>query len=194
MVFHFSLSLHVKTASPLTEKTAIEKYREDLTAHLLEVTTGNGLLKGTLLSTPDIDETWVRLTPSFYGDAVREFNRYPEFCLGCAGYLGMAIAFLWDKDWAKYRELPYSFFQGKRGFDDMDDHITDEILRDRRHSVPAMQSTAAAAYHFLMRESPEPGTAEAYRMFLVTVEVMYKVGAAIELCRIGYKLERVTLT
>ena len=57
-----------------------------------------------------------------------------------------------------------------------------------------MQSIAAAAYHFLMRESPEPGTAEAYRMFLVTVEVMYKFGAAIELCRIGYKLERVTLT
>ena len=173
---------------------SIEKYREDLTAHLLEVCTGNGLLKGTLLSTPDIDTAWVRLAPSFYGDAVREFNRYPEFCLGCAGYLGMAIAFLWDADWARYVEVPYAFFQGKRGFDDMDDHITDDILRDRRHSVPAMQSTAASAYHFLMRESPEPGTAEAYRMFLATMEVMFKVGAAIELCRQGYKFEKVNLT
>ena len=45
-----------------------------------------------------------------------------------------------------------------------------------------------------MRESPEPGTAEAYRMFLATMEVMFKVGAAIELCRQGYKFEKVNLT
>ncbi len=91
--------------------TDVEKYKDDLTTHLLSVCTGNGLLKGTLLSTPDIDEAWVRLAPSFYGDAVREFNHYPEFCLGCAGYLGMAIAFLWDADWARYAEVPYAFFQ-----------------------------------------------------------------------------------
>ena len=44
-----------------------------------------------------------------------------------------------------------------------------------------------------MRESPEPGTAEAYRMFLFTVEVMFKIGAAIELNRLGYKFEKVNL-
>jgi len=38
--------------------TTIEKYREDLTAYLLEVATGNGYLKGTLLNTPDLDEAW----------------------------------------------------------------------------------------------------------------------------------------
>ena len=172
---------------------SIEKYREDLTQHLIEVSTGNGYLKGTLLNSPDIDQAWMRYAPSFFGDAVREFNKYPEFCLGCAGYLGMAVAYYWDKDWAKHGEEPYASFQGKRGFDDMDDHITDDILRDRKHSVPAMQSTAASAYHFLMRESPEPGTAEAYRMFLATVEVMFKMGAAIELCRLGYKFEKVNL-
>lgn len=161
---------------------SIEKFRDDLTQHLIEVCTGSGYLKGMLLNTPDIDEAWVR-----------EFNKYPEFCLGCAGYLGMAVAYYWDKDWVKYREEPYASFQGERGFDDMDDHITDNILRDRKHSAPAMQSTAASAYHFLMRESPEPGTAEAYRMFLATVEVMFKIGAAIELCRLGYKFEKLNL-
>ena len=172
---------------------SIEQYREGLTQHLIEVCTGNGYLKGTLLNTPDIDDAWVRYAPSFFGDAVREFNKYPEFCLGCAGYLGMAVAYYWDEDWAKHCDEPYSCFQGERGFDDMDDHITDSILRDRKHSVPAMQSTASSAYHFLMRESPEPGTAEAYRMFLATVEVMFKIGAAIELCRLGYKFEKVNL-
>lgn len=178
----------------MSENNTIEKYREELTGYLLSTCTDAGLLKGNLLSSPDIDEAWLRYAPSFYGDAVRNFNSYPEFCLGCAGYLGMAVAFLWDKDWARYMDVTYSFFQGERGFDDMDDHITDSILKDRRHSVPAMQSCAANADHFLMRESPEPGTAEAYRMFLVTVETMFKIGAAIELCRLGYKFEKVNLT
>jgi hypothetical protein len=171
----------------------IEQYREDLKKHLLEVCTGNGYLKGTLLNSPDIDETWVRYAPSFFGDAVREFNKYPEYCLGCAGYLGMAVAFRWDKDWAKYADAPYAAYQGDRGFDNMDDHITDDILRDRKHAVPAMQSVAASAYHFLLREGPEPGTAEAYRMFLATIEIMFSIGAAIELCKLGYKFEKVNL-
>ena len=56
-----------------------------------------------------------------------------------------------------------------------------------------MQSCAANAYHFLMREAPEPGTAEAYRFFLVTVETLFKFGAATELCRLGYTFEKVNL-
>ena len=36
-------------------------------------------------------------------------------------------------------------------------------------------------------------SAEAYRFFLITVEVMFKLGAAIELCRLGYKFEKVSL-
>ena len=133
----------------------IEKYSNDLTASLLEICTDTGLLKGTLLSSPDIDEAWLRYAPSFYGDAVRNFNAYPEFCLGCAGFLGMAVAFLWDRDWSRYMDAAYSYFQGERGFDDMDDHIADTILQDRRHSVPPMQSCAANAYHFLLREHPD---------------------------------------
>ena len=39
-------------------RTTNEKYREDLTAYLLEVATGNGYLKGKLLNTPDLDEAW----------------------------------------------------------------------------------------------------------------------------------------
>ena len=166
---------------------------EDLTAYLLEVATGSGYLKGTLLNTPDLDEAWQRYAPSFYGDAVREFNGYPEYCLACAGYLGMAVAHLWDKDWAKYMDTPYDFFQSERGFDDMDDYITGNILRESKHSVAAMHSLSAEAYHFLMKSGAEAGTAEAYRFFLISVEVMYKMGAAIWLNRLGYKFEKVNL-
>ena len=173
--------------------TTTEKYREDLTKYLLEVATGNGYLKGTLLSTPDLEEAWQRLAPSFYPEAVREFNGYPEYCLACAGYLGMAVAHLWDKDWPKYMNVPYSFFQSERGFDDMDDYITGNILKEGKRCVAAMQSCSAEAYHFLMKSGAEPGTAEAYRFFLISVETLYKIGAAIELCRLGYKFEKVNL-
>ena len=125
--------------------------------------------------------------------AVREFNGYPEYCLACAGYLGMAVAHLWDKDWAKYMDTPYDFFQSERGFDDMDDYITGNILRESKHSVAAMHSLSAEAYHFLMKSGAEAGTAEAYRFFLISVEVMYKMGAAIWLNRLGYKFEKVNL-
>ena len=155
----------------------------------MQTCTGNGYLRGVFLNSPDIDNAWLRLMPDFCGDAVRNFNDYPEFCMGCAGFLGMAVAALWDEDWEKYAEVPYGFFLGPRGFDDMDDHIADAILKDRRHSVPAMQSAALEANHFLRKADPEPGTADAYRMFLVTIEVMYKTGAAIQLCRMGYKLK-----
>ena len=168
-----------------------DKFREGLTQYLLEECTSEGWLQGSLLNSPDLDEAWLRLMPSLYGDAVRNFNEYPEFCLGCAGYLGMAVAFLWDKDWEKYSKVPYDFFQGERKFDDMDDHITDTILHDRHHSVSKMQSLAASAYHFLMRETPEPGTALAYRLFLITVETMYRVGSSLELSHLGYKLEAI---
>ena len=166
-------------------------FKEKLLQHLLKVCTSNGYLKGVLLSTPDIDGAWLRYAPSYYGDAVLEFNAYPEFSLACAGSLGMAVAFLWDKDWARYGSVDYGYFQGPRGFDDMDDHITDHVLKERAFSVPAMQSCSAETYHFLMREALEPGTAEAYRMFLACCEVLFKIGAAIALCRLGYTFEKV---
>lgn len=170
--------------------TTNEKYREDLTRYLLEVATGNGYLKGMLLETPDLEEAWQRFAPEFYGDAVREFNGYPEYCLACAGYLGMAVAQLWDKDWTKYRDTPYGFFQSSRGFDDMDDFITGNILRDNKFSVNVMHSLSAETYHFLMKSGAEPGTAEAYRFFLISVETLYKVGAAVWLNKLGYKYEK----
>ena len=102
----------------------------------------------------------------------------------------MAVALLWDKDWEKYKETPYSYFQGERRFDDMDDHITDTILKDRKHSVAAMMACSSAAYNLLLHYGAEPGTAEAYRLFLISVEVMYKIGAAIELQHLGYKFDK----
>ncbi|MBQ9462979.1 MAG: hypothetical protein IJU68_04905 [Bacteroidales bacterium] len=168
-----------------------EQYREELTQDLLQTATGGGYLEGVLLNSPDIDEAWLHYASELFGDAVRNFNEYPEYCLACAGYLGMAVAHLWDKDWQKYKDSPYSYFQGARKFDDMDDHITARILKEQKQSVAAMESLSAAANHFLYKSGAEPGTAQAYKHFLITMEVMYKLGAAIELSRLGYRFEKI---
>ncbi len=193
---------------PRDDRDPVEKFRETLTDILRETAASRGWIGNSrpddaavcggpsradaapLLNSTDLNEAWLRYAPSFYGDAVRNFNEWPEYCLACAGYLGMAVAHLWDKDWARHEKEPYSFFLGKRGFDDMDDRITDEILHERKPAVPAMQDLSAAAQHFLMKECPEPGTALAYRMFLAAEEVMYRIGAAIELSRLGYRMEK----
>lgn len=164
------------------------EYKDRLLEHLLRVCTSEGLLKGKLLASPDIDDAWLRYAPSFYGDAVLNFNSYPEFCLACAGYLGMAVAHMWDEDWPRYRDVPYSFFYGPRGFDDMDDRITAGILHDDGSCVRAMELCSVESYHFLIKESPEPGTADAYRKFLASAEVVFRIGAAIGLLRLGYSL------
>lgn len=168
-------------------------FAERLQEHLLQFCTSQGLLKGSLLATPDIDGAWERYAPSYYGDAVKEFNAYPEFSLGCAGYLGMAVAKLWDEDWTCYGNLPYTFFQGTRGFDDMDDYILGTILSDKDFYLHAMQSCSVTAYNFIMKSGIEPGTAEAYRIVLEAMAAIFKTGAAIELCHLGYKYEKVSL-
>lgn len=201
---------------------APDTFKDRLLTHLLSVCSGAGYLDGVLLATPDIDAAWERLAPDYLGDAVREFNGYPEYTLACAGFLGMAVAHLWDTDLPRFQGCTFADFLGPRGFDDMDDFITGTLLRDPLPApapavsavpavpapaapappaadaggplpgVAAMQTCAGEAYHFLMRENAEPGTAGAYRQFLATAEALFRLGAAIELRRLGYKLVAVT--
>ena len=56
-----------------------------------------------------------------------------------------------------------------------------------------MHSISAETYHFLMKSGAEAGTAEAYRFFLISIEVLYKLGATIWLNRLAYKFEKVNL-
>ena len=168
----------------------IKQFEEKLLENLIRVCTQEGWLSGTLLASPDIDAQWQRFAPSYYGDSVKEFNAYPEYALACAGYLGMAVACLWDRDWTRYGNEPYSYYQGVRGFDDMDDHITGTLLQDDGTAVQAMQRCSAAAFHALRKEGAEPGSVIAYKLFLVTVAVLYRIGAAVQLHRLGYRFEK----
>jgi len=167
-----------------------------LTSYMLKYCTDLGYLSGTWLKSEDIDGRWRDLGPEYCAEAAGEFNEYPEFCLACAGFLGMAVAALWDTDWVRYSTRDYAFFKGPGGFDTMDEHILRQLLnmpegsQEEHAAVQKMQSCSTEMYHMMCKSSVERGTADAYRLFLSAVTVMYKLGEAIELHRLGYKFEK----
>lgn len=167
-----------------------------LTNYMLKFCTDLGFLSGTLLKSEDIDRKWQEQAPEFCAEAAREFNGYPEFCLACAGFLGMAVAAVWDLDWSRYAARDYAFFKGPGGFDTMDEHILWLLLNmpkgspEEQSAVKKMQSCSTELYHLMNKSTVERGTADAYRMFLSAMAVMFSIGAAIELHRLGYKFEK----
>lgn len=88
---------------------------------------------------------------------------------------------------------------GAEGFDDMDEHIIRDILgmsldSQAAKDIEAMLRRCAYASHtMLRRENIEPQSAMAYYVFARVVKVMYRIGAAMELRRLGYKYEKVDL-
>ena len=91
-------------------------------------------------------------------------------------------------------------FYGPKGFDDMDDYIVEKILGFPLNSIEARQivgvtySMAQQAINIIRKEQIEFGTSKAFYVLSRTVKVMYRVGAAIQLRRMGYKMEKMNLS
>ena len=174
-----------------------EKYESDLVDRLVELCTVRGLMDGMLLSTPDITARWEPIALEYSGDAVREFNGYPEVVLAWTAYIGMAVACWWDKDWTRYKDQGYSSLVGSRGFDDLDEHITRDILKLPLNSKEAkdiasnLAFLAGEAYSFMMRQGAEPQSVDAFNVFRHTLSAMYRIGAAVELKALRYKMEKI---
>lgn len=174
-----------------------EKYESDLVDRLVELCTSKGLMDGILLSSPDITARWEPIALEYSGDAVREFNAYPEVVLAWTAYIGMAVACWWDKNWVRYKEQGYQSLVGSRGFDDLDEHITRDILRHPLNSKEAkdiasnLAFLAGDAYSFMMRQGVESMSVDAFNVFRHTLSAMYRIGASLELKALRYKMEKI---
>ena len=177
-----------------------DTYEENLLREILRMCTSLGMLDGELLASEDIDQKWKEWAPEYIADALPEVNNYPDFAIACAGYAGMAAANWWDQDWGRNHGNAYTTLHGSRGFDDMDEHIVQNILGLSLQSVEAKQimnillCCAQKAATFIQHEQIEHQTVKAFHVFARTVRVMYKVGAALELKRLGYKFHKVDLS
>ena len=191
----------------LTENLIMEEntqyydtYEANLQREMLKMCTSLGMLDGDLLGSEDIDSKWKEWAPEYIADALPEVNSYPDFAIACAGYAGMAVAQWWDQDWGRHHGDRYETLHGPRGFDDMDEHIVQNILGLALDSTEARQimnillCCAQKAATFISHEHIESQTVKAFHIFARTVRVLFKTGAALQLHRLGYRFHKVDLS
>lgn len=176
-----------------------DAYEAKLLQEMLKMCTNLGMLDGELLCSEDIDLKWKEWAPDYVAEALPEVNSYPEFAIACAGYAGMAAAQWWDEDWGRHHNEKYEALHGNRGFDDMDEHIVEKVLGLAPDSPEAGQlmnillCCAQKAVTFIRHEHIESQTVKAFHIFARTVKVTYRIGAAIQLRRLGYKFSTLKL-
>ena len=173
-------------------------FEDRLVKEMLKICTDAGMLEGTLLRSDDIDLKWKELAPEYIADGVKEIAAYPTVSVAWAGYIGLAVACWWNRDWNKLKDQPYSVLLGPNGFDDMDDHIMKDILgllpggKQAQQITAVMQSCAQTAATFIRQEHIEPQSKRAFYVYAGTVQVMFSIGAAIELHRLGYEMKKLS--
>ena len=107
----------------------------------------------------------------------------------------LSVVVIWSKPLP--RSTIYSSLVGSRGFDDLDEHVTRDILKHPLNSKEAagiaknLAFLAGEAYSFMMRQGVEPQSVEAFNVFRHTLSAMYRVGAALELKALRYKMEKI---
>ena len=176
-----------------------DTFENNLIKELLRLCTSHKMLAGTLLSSEDLDERWKEYAPEYMADAVPQVNAFPAAAIAWAGYVGMAVAHRWDEDWVQYATEPYEKLHGEQGFDDMDEHIMQNILglsldSEEAHKIEEMMRRCAnTAITYIRREDTEAQSTKAFYIFARTTRVMFRIGAAMELHRLGYKFEKVNV-
>lgn len=168
-------------------------------SELLRLCTSRGMLNGSLLATDDVIEHWNVLAPEYVADAVGQIADYPTVSVAWAGYLGLAVAHGWDANWEVCVRTAYKQYYGAQGFDDMDEHIVQHVLglelesNEAKELEALIRSCAQMAVTLIRREQIEPQSPMAFHVFARAIKVMYRIGAALELKRLGYKFEEMKL-
>jgi len=177
----------------------LRRFENRFRYQLLRICTSEKLLEGTLLSTEDIDLYWNKLAPEYMADAVPQIPDYPTVSVAWAAYLGLAIAYGWDKDWEACSKTPYASYYGEQGFDDMDEHIIQKILglpidgHESRTLENVIRRCGEEAVSLIRHEQVEPQSPLAFYVYACACKMMFRIGAAIELKRLGYKFEKVDM-
>ncbi len=175
-------------------------FEQKLEQELLKICTAQGLLDGTLLASDDIDDRWKVLAPEYIADAIPQIRDYPTVSVAWAAYLGMAVANGWDCNWDLYFHAEYRSYYGPQGFDDMDDNIVNNVLGITSESQAAkrlesvVRQCGETTVTFIRNEQIDPQTPTAFHIFARACKAMFRIGAAIELKRLGYKFEKLGLS
>lgn len=174
----------------------LDNFEKSLMDSLANICYTDGYLSGKMPGSPDITDKWDSMSPSYIKDALREMAGYPAVALGWAMYVGMGVAHYWDMDWNIYgrHQNLYEHIRGKRGFDYLDEVVRGEILGlsggDFNRAEDFVRKCARYVQDRIRHEQVEPSSVLAFYIFARSVYVLYQIGAAVELERLGYKMEK----
>ena len=181
------------------EHELLNRYEESLRKNLTEHLTSLKALDGRLLEVEELNEKWRSSAPSYMADAVPEIAKYPLVAVAWAMYEGMGAAVLWDKEWSRYEATEdfHTMFTGPRGFDCMDEYITEVLMclplgSDEANKLEDLvRSTAERAQSLIRKEQIEAQSVMAFHIFARTTKVMFEAGVAVALRRMGYNYVKV---
>lgn len=145
----------------------------------------------------DVIDKFPQLLNSFISDAVKEFNNFPLATLAWMAYIGMAISKFWDTEWDIYDKVDdlYLYLRNKRGYDQLDDYISEEVLCLNENEIISYRnltmSMASGVYDILSHSGVEPGTRDAFILLIACFKQMFYHGVYIELYRLGYHMTQV---
>ncbi len=182
-----------------TSEVYLNAFEQRLEQQLLRALHAKGVMGTQLLNAEDIDQKFETFLSEYVADAVPQIIDYPMVSIAWAAYLGMGLAQLWDADFERFTSVPYPSFYGPRGFDDMDEHILFNILGVEAQSQEAkrweqlIQSVSQTCLTAIRAEQIEPQSPMAFHVFVRTVKVAARIGAALWLTKLGYKYEQVQL-
>ena len=177
----------------------LNKYEEGLRKALIDFLSKEGMMEGRILEVEELNEKWRTSAPSYMVDAVPEVAKYPLVAIAWAMYEGMGAAVLWDKEWNRYADVEdlHKLFTEPRGFDCMDEYITEILLCHPLESPEAVKvenlirSTAELALSLIRKEQVETQSVMAFHVFARTTKVMFELGVSVELKRLGYNYVKV---
>lgn len=165
---------------------------KNLTEYLLP----KGAIDIPLPDCPDVQDKWQSIAEAYLPDGIREFSQYPAASLGWPMLIGMAMATFWDDEWNIYSNIPdvYAYLRNKRGFDQMDEYILEEVLKldnqQKQHVSQLASDCAAYTLAFMRRQNIEPATSQAFKAYVSCIHAMYLMGMAIQLKTLGYKMTK----
>ena len=146
---------------------------------------------------PDVEGKWPPIAEAYLPDGAREFASYPVASLGWMMLIAMAVTKFWDQDWERYDKVEdlYLMLRDKRGYDNLDEYILDEVLDLHGDAAEQMQNLvgdcAERVKRALFRLEVEPSTADAFRAYVICLQTMYLMGMAIQLKAMGYHMTKI---
>ena len=145
---------------------------------------------------PDVEDKWPAIAEAYLPDGAREFANYPVSSLGWMMFVAMAVTKYWDEDWEKYDKIEdlYLHLRDKRGYDNLDEYILDEVLDLHGDAAEQLQTLvgdcAERVKRALYHQDIEPGTADAFKAYVACLQCMYQAGIAVQLKSMGYHMTR----